>query len=55
MAATIDSEAKFEARRRAIGISYVTAAATTQGASLRWVLWLSLSLHSRAADDAAFV
>ncbi len=56
MAATIDSEAYFEARRRAIGISDVTAAAMRQrGFTTLSALTFSSSYTPGQADDAAFV
>ena len=56
MAATIDSEAYLEARRRAIGISDATAAAMRlRGFTTLGALAFSSSYTPGQADDAAFV
>ena len=55
MAATIDCEAYFETRRRAIGMSDVTAAMRRRGFTTLSALAFSSSYTPGQADGAAFV
>ena len=55
MAATIDCEAYFEARRMAIGMSDVTAAMRQRGFTTLSALAFSSSYTPGQADGAAFV